>query len=124
MPKGPHHEFARRLNLAWDLAGFQRGRRRVGHVSAEYSVSRETARKWSGGLAIPKDERLRAIAVQTRVKYEWLTTGRGPMMIEDQGIGEQATKYDSPEEVRLVGLVRKLTRRKQRALIELLEEQA
>lgn len=119
----PHKEFARRLNLAWDFGAFPRARRRIGHVADHYDVSRETARKWCQGLSVPKDERLRLIAVQMHVSYEWLSTGRGPMEGKDLDVREAPTKYDSAEEVRLVGLVRKMTRKRQRALILLLEEE-
>lgn len=123
MPHSPNKEFARRLNTAWDFAGFPRARRRIGAIADHYAVSRETARKWCQGLSIPKDERLRAMAVQTQVSYEWLSTGRGAMESKDLAVREAPTKYDNPEEVRLVGLVRKLTRKKQRALLQLLEEE-
>ncbi|MBU8977974.1 MULTISPECIES: hypothetical protein [unclassified Lysobacter] len=123
MPQGRHKDFARRLNTAWDFAGFPRARRRIGAIAEHYNVSRETARKWCQGLAIPKYERLSVMAVQMGISSEWLSTGRGAMESNDLGIREGATKYDNAEEVRLVGLVRKLTRRRQRALLQLLEEE-
>jgi len=121
MPQAPHKEFAKRLHQAWDYAGFPQGRHRTTHVADHYEVSRESARKWSLGLSRPAIERLNTMAVQTKVNFDWLSTGRGSMEISNS-VRETPTKYDSAEELRLVGLVRKLPRKKQRALIQLLEE--
>ncbi|MDR0181751.1 DNA-binding protein [Lysobacter arvi] len=121
MPQAPHKEFSKRLHQAWDYAGFPQGRHRTTAIADHYEVSRESARKWALGLSIPSNERLRAMAVQMHVSYEWLSTGRGTMDGKNL-VRETPTKYDNPEEVRLVGLVRKLPRKKQRALIQLLEE--
>jgi len=121
MRQGPHKEFAKRLHQAWDYAGIATGRHRVTALADRFEVSRESARKWSLGHSIPATERLRAMAVQTGVAFEWISTGRGPMEAKNV-VREQPTKYDNAEELRLVGLVRKLPRKKQRALIQLLEE--
>ena len=121
MRQGPHKEFAKRLGQAWDYGGIPTGRQRVGALCERFEVSRESARKWVLGHSIPAAERLRSVAVQTGVAIEWLSTGRGPMEAK-HAVREQPTKYDNAEELRLVGLVRKLPRKKQRALIQLLEE--
>ncbi|WP_206860734.1 hypothetical protein [Lysobacter changpingensis] len=121
MPKAPHKEFAKRLHEVWDYAGIAQGRGRTAAVAEYYEVSRESARKWSLGLSIPANERLRAMAVQLGLSYEWISTGRGTMEGKNL-VREQPSKYDNPEELRLVGLVRKLPRKKQRALIQLLED--
>lgn len=123
MPRAPHKEFAERLHRAWDWVGVPTGDRRTGAVSERYKVSREAARKWSLGMAIPRDERLRTMAVQMNVSYEWLSTGRGDMEGHGLDVRETPNKYDSPEVVRLTGLVRNLTREKQLALIVLLESE-
>jgi len=121
MPQSPHKEFAKRLHQAWDYAGFPQGRHRTTEIADHYEVSRESARKWSRGLSMPTIERLHQMAVQMEVSFEWLSTGRGTMEGKNL-VREASTKYDTPEELRLVGLVRKLPRKKQRALIQLLEE--
>jgi hypothetical protein len=121
MPQAPHKEFAKRLHQAWDDAGFPQGRHRTTSIADHYEVSRESARKWSLGLSVPASERLKLMAVQLEVSYEWLATGRGTMDGRNL-VREASSKYDSAEELRLVGLVRKLPRKKQRALIQLLEE--
>ena len=121
MPQAPHKEFAKRLHQAWDYAAFAPGRHRTSYVANHYGVSRESARKWSLGLSVPATERLKLMAVQLHVSYEWLSTGRGTMEGKNL-VRETPSKYDNAEELRLVGLVRKLPRKKQRALIQLLEE--
>jgi len=121
MPQIPHKEFSKRLHQAWDYSAVPQGRHRTTYVANEYEVSRESARKWALGLSMPAPERLRKMAVQMGVGYEWLSTGRGTMDGKNL-VRETPTKYDNPEELRLVGLVRKLPRKKQRALIQLLEE--
>jgi hypothetical protein len=121
MAQARHKEFAKRLHQAWDYAGFPQGRHRTTNIADHYEVSRESARKWALGLSIPATERLKAMAVQMQISYDWLSTGRGTMDGKNL-VRETPSKYDNPEELRLVGLVRKLPRKKQRALIQLLEE--
>jgi len=121
MLQSPHKEFAKRLHQAWDYAGFPQGRHRTSEIADHYEVSRESARKWARGLSMPTIERLHQMAVQMGISFEWLSTGRGTMEGKNL-VREASTKYDTPEELRLVGLVRKLPRKKQRALIQLLEE--
>lgn len=121
MPQKPHKEFSKRLHQAWDYAGIVKGRHRTAALAEYFEVSRESARKWAVGLSKPASERLTAMAVQMKVNSDWLSTGRGTMGLAES-VRETPTKYDNAEEVRLVGLVRKLPRKKQRALIQLLEE--
>lgn len=123
MPQASHKQFAERLGQIWDYANVPRGDKRTAAVAERFGVSRESARKWCRGLSIPKDERLRAMAVQLDISYEWLSTGRGTMVGTDLSVRETPNKYDSAELVRLNGLVRNLSRKKQRALIQLLEDE-
>ena len=119
----PHKDFARRLHQALDFSGFAQGRARTGALALHYGVSRETARKWLGGLALPELERMLELAVQQRVSFEWLATGRGTLEGKGLSVREHASKYEDPEEMRLIGLVRKLSRKKRRAMIQLLEDE-
>jgi hypothetical protein len=121
MTNAPHQEFANRLHQALDFSGFAKGRARTGALSAYYDVSRETARKWLVGLALPELERMLQIAVQQHVSFEWLATGRGTIEGKSLSVRENAAKYSDPDELRLMGLMRKLSRKKRRALIELLD---
>ncbi|MDI9239679.1 DNA-binding protein [Lysobacter sp. LF1] len=122
MPQFPHKDFAHRLHQALDYAGFPAGRQRTGAVAEHYDVSRETARKWLVGLALPELERMLELAVQQRVSFEWLATGRGTLEGRGLHVREHPSKYDDAEELRLIGLVRKLPRKRRRALIQLLED--
>ena len=69
-----HGEFPKRLHIALDLAGVDAGRGRVRKLSEMYGVSRETARKWLAGLALPETERLLDMATRFGVGFEWLVT--------------------------------------------------
>lgn len=42
-----------------------------------FKITRSSVSQWEGGLTEPTPERLRAIAVQTGVNFEWLATGKG-----------------------------------------------
>lgn len=123
MAQPPHKEFADRLHQALDVSGFPQARSRTGALAAQYGVSRETARKWLAGLALPELERLLDIAMRLHVSFEWLATGRGTVEGAALHVREQPGKYADAEELRLIGLVRRLSRRRRRALIQLLEDE-
>lgn len=116
-----HEDFARRLSQALDYSGFTKGRARIAALSIHYNVSRETARKWLLGLSLPELQRLIEIATQQRVSFEWLSTGRGSVDGNGLSVRETQGAYGDPEEMQLAGLVRRLSRKKRRALIELLD---
>ena|SRR5688572_32793148 len=116
-----HAAFARRLNQALDHAGFIKGRGRTTALAGHYEVSRETSRKWLGGHALPELERLMELATQTGVCFEWLVTGRGPMVVEDLSVRETAPfPYASAEQRKLLDLLNKLSPKRRRALIDFL----
>jgi hypothetical protein len=121
MTDAPHAEFARRLHRALDAAGFAVGRRRTGALSEYYGVSRETARKWLGGLALPELDRMIEIATDQRVSFDWLSTGRGTSQAGQFAVRETPAKYGDAEDARLYGLIRKLPRKQKRALLALLD---
>lgn len=121
MTQAPHAEFARRLTWTLDAAGFPVGRRRTGALSEQHDVSRETARKWLGGLALPELERLIELAVHYRVSVEWLVTGRGEPQDVRLSVKDVTLKYADPDEARLLDIIRTLSRRQRRALIELFD---
>lgn len=116
-----HEDFARRLIHALDFSGFVKGRSRIGALSMRYNVSRETARKWLVGMSLPELQRMIDIATQQQVSFEWLSTGRGS--VDGNGLSVRDTQgpYGDPEEMQLAGMVRRLSRKKRRALIELLD---
>lgn len=117
----PHKDFADRLHQALDYAAFPTDPARTGRLAEEYGVSRETARKWLRGLSLPELERMLQLAIRQRISFEWLATGRGTMEGVDLEVREQPGKYEDAEELRLIGLVRKLPRKKRRALLQLLD---
>lgn len=119
----PHKDFAERLGKALDYAGFPGGAVRIGQLAEQYGVSRETARKWMRGLALPELERMLRLAVQQRISFEWLATGRGTLEGVNLHLREPSGKYEDAEELRLIGAVRKLSRKKRRALLQLLESE-
>lgn len=115
-------EFARRLHHALDDAGFVKGRMRTGDLARDNNVSRETARKWLSGLALPELERMIGLAIKTSVSFEWLATGRGDAHLASAGVREEIPPlYVDGEEMRLIGIVRRLPKPQQRALMVLLE---
>jgi len=72
-----YKEFADRLRQMLDRARFEEGRGRTGALADRYAVSRETARKWLAGLALPELARIIELAKDFDASFEWLATGRG-----------------------------------------------
>lgn len=122
MATAPYDDFSRRLHRALDYAGFVVGRPRTSALADEHGVSRETARKWLSGLALPELHRLIDLAVRCQVSFEWLATGRGNLKSAMSAVAEARSGYGDQEELRLLGMVRKLSRKKRQALIALLDE--
>lgn len=119
-------DFASRLKKLLDHARFQPGRGRTTALANRYGVSRETARKWLTGLSLPELERMIELAVDFGGSFEWLATGRGPMLPGGQGVGEHGAVYrpDDTEPLRsLVTVVSALSRERQQALLVLLTSQ-
>lgn len=71
--------FAERFSAALTHAGIPLGRDRINTVKKMFGVSREAARKWLAGDAMPKLARIQEIAQQLNVSGEWLLTGIGNM---------------------------------------------
>ncbi|MBF6025387.1 helix-turn-helix domain-containing protein [Lysobacter niastensis] len=116
-----HAAFARRLNQALDHVGFTKGRGRTTALACQHDVSRETSRKWLGGLALPELERIIALATQTGVAIEWLITGRGAMVLDGLSVREAAPfPYASADQRKLIDLFARLSPKRRRALLELL----
>ena len=115
--------FSRRLHQALDNAGFVKGRLRTGELARENNVSRETARKWLSGLALPELERMIGLAVQASVSFEWLATGRGEMVVSNSRVGEGGGEYHlSNDEARLARIIHRLPNAKRSALLVLLDQ--
>lgn len=91
MPTAPYQEFAGRLHKALDRARFPADRARTGALANRYAVTRETARKWLAGLALPELERMITLATDFRVAFEWLATGRGVPEVESGNVVREVT---------------------------------
>lgn len=88
-------------------------------------VSRSAVAQWEtrDGTS-PSTEHLTEIAVKTGVQFEWLATGRGPSQVDTAAIVEAAIAADFAEnelESRMLGLMRRLPRRKQEMACEMVE---
>lgn len=92
MPTAPYQEFAGRLHKALDRARFPADRARTGALANRYAVTRETARKWLAGLALPELERMITLATEFRVSFEWLATGRGSPDLDAGASGDKVLR--------------------------------
>ncbi|MDO1528568.1 helix-turn-helix domain-containing protein [Fulvimonas sp. R45] len=115
----PYEHFAERLRKALDRSGFEQGRSRTGALAQRYAVSRETARKWLTGLALPELPRIIELAKDFDVSLEWLATGRGAMA---PGVGEAGATYRrlTDNEGHLLDVFRKLPESKRQLLVKFL----
>lgn len=109
------NRFAKRLTRALDHARFPDGRTRTSALAMHFNVSRETARKWLSGIALPEMERMIEMAVDFRVSFEWLATGRGEMTAATR-VAETNGSYQDPELQGLLAQVSRLPEVKRRAL--------
>lgn len=121
----PYEQFAERLRQALDRARFVAGRSRTGALADRYAVSRETARKWLTGLALPELARIIELAKDFDAGFEWLATGRGPVQaaaVQAAAVREPATAYQalSADEGRLLDAFRTLPEPKRRLLVDFL----
>ena len=80
-----YEHFVDRLRKALDWTGLEQELGRNGALADHNAVSRETARKWLTGLALPELSRIIELARDSDVSPEWLATGRGAIPL---GVGE------------------------------------
>lgn len=115
----PYKDFADRLHLMLDHARFEEGRGRTSALADRYAVSRETARKWLTGLALPELARIIELAKDFDASFDWLATGRGQA---HQAVAEKSAAYRrlTESESRLLEAFRKLPEAKRRQLVEFL----
>jgi transcriptional regulator with XRE-family HTH domain len=113
----PYEEFAERLRLALDRIDFAPGRARTGALADRYAVSRETARKWLTGLALPELARIVELAKDFDTSFEWLATGRGQVQLR---INESPPVYRqlTSAEVRVLELFNTLPEAKRKLLLQ------
>jgi Helix-turn-helix. len=115
----PYEDFADRLRQTLDRARFVEGRGRTGTLADRYAVSRETARKWLAGLALPELPRIIELAKDFNASFEWLATGRGQVHL---GVEEKSPVYQrlTDNEGRLLDAFRNLPEPKRQLLVEFL----
>lgn len=115
----PYKEFADRLRQMLDRARFEEGRGRTSALADRYAVSRETARKWLAGLALPELARIIELAKDFDASFEWLATGRGQIYLL---VAEKSAVYRrlTDNERRLLDAFRKLPENKRRQLLAFL----
>ncbi|CAN7344279.1 DNA-binding protein [Pseudoxanthomonas sp. LjRoot168] len=121
MPTAPYQEFAGRLHKALDRARFPADRARTGALANRYAVTRETARKWLAGLALPELERMITLATDFRVAFEWLATGRGtPDVDAGKVVREITATYGDDTLQKLHAWLDTLTDEQRKGLIQFL----
>jgi transcriptional regulator with XRE-family HTH domain len=115
----PYEAFAERLRHMLDRADFPSGRARTGALADRYAVSRETARKWLTGLALPELTRIIELAKDLDASFEWLATGRGNVQLR---VGDTAATYRhlTDNQERLLIAFGKLPEAKRKLLLEFL----
>lgn len=87
-------------------------------------VHRSAVTQWEReGGTFPRIEHLSAISVATNVPFEWLATGRGdPNRSPEIEVPAIAFDYTANEaEARLLEVVRRLPKRKRKAVCELMD---
>lgn len=76
--------FAERVNLICDRLGIPpAGKNRQAELGNRFGVSQKAARKWLVGEGFPDTAISIKMAVDARVSYDWLMTGRLPMEVAD-----------------------------------------
>ncbi len=115
----PSEAFAERLRYMLDRADFPAGRGRTGALADRCAVSRETARKWLTGLALPELARIIELAKDFDASFEWLVTGRGSVRLR---VGDTAATYRhlTESQERLLTAFGKLPEAKRKLLLEFL----
>lgn len=114
----PYEDFADRLRQTLDRAHFVPGRGRTSALADRYAVSRETARKWLTGLALPELARIIELAKDFDASFEWLATGRGYVRLS---VAEPSAVYRlTDNEGRMLEAFRNLPEPKRRLLVEFL----
>ncbi|MBM2884070.1 hypothetical protein JFK97_06670 [Chromobacterium phragmitis] len=76
--------FAERVNTVCDRLGIPpAGKNRQAELGKRFGVSQKAARKWLVGEGFPDTAITIKMAVDAKVSYDWLMTGRGPIDVAD-----------------------------------------
>jgi transcriptional regulator with XRE-family HTH domain len=122
-----HAEFAGRLRLALDEAGF--GKASSKELARKFGITPQALRKWLEGEAMPVSGRAAGIAEILQVRRAWLFDNELPMRAFQAAMAELPSGYRadadtfsiSGEELRLLNHYRSLSRPVQDSLRSLLE---
>jgi transcriptional regulator with XRE-family HTH domain len=99
-------------------------------LAAHLGVNRSAVAQWERrGGSRPTSENLAKIAVATKVNFDWLATGRGKSTLHGDGAEETPAlelkffaRNDSEERILLA--FRRMSERKQEALLDLLDSKS
>jgi transcriptional regulator with XRE-family HTH domain len=128
MAKSVREEFAERLKLALDEAGYRDSR--LKELGSLFSVTPQAVRKWLHGEAMPTAEHAPLVAERLGVRRAWLLDNELPMRPSLVDMAEHGSRYAasepealelSKEEFRLLTAYRSLPR-SLRAVVEQVAE--
>ncbi|WP_052262805.1 hypothetical protein [Chromobacterium violaceum] len=92
--------FAKRVNIVCDRLGIPpAGKNRQDILGKRYGVSQKAARKWLVGEGFPDTAISIRMAVDAKVSFDWLMTGRGQMEVVEYS---ETTPDDLPVARRLI----------------------
>lgn len=87
--------FAERVSLVSDRLGIPpAGKNRQAALGNRFGVSQKAARKWLVGEGFPDTSITIKMAIEARVSYDWLMTGRAPMEVIDHPIAEDVNETE------------------------------
>lgn len=114
-------KFASRLDFALTQAGIPKDRARLRRVASMFGVSREAARKWLTGMAVPETRRIMAIAKRLRVSAEWLLTGSDHGQAHGRGHTSPPAVVLTEIQQSIIDLLNDLTEAQQEELLRWVE---
>jgi len=122
--RAAHTDFAERLKLALDEAGF--GTSQLKELGPLFNVSPQAVKKWLDGEALPVSRRAQPLAALLGVRRAWLFDNELPMRPHNADMAEVGKCYRSKdaisisgEEFRLLNNYRRLPRKLQETLSQL-----
>lgn len=122
-----HAEFAERLRLALDEAGFSDWSHK--RLAGQFDVTPQALRKWLAGEAMPTATHAQMVAARLGVRRAWLLDNEAPMRAFRAELAEAPPGYAAQQDVlslsgdefRLVRRFRGLPQGVQRALLILVD---
>lgn len=123
-------EFAERLKLALDEAGFVGPAWPDKRLAREFEVTPQALRKWREGASMPTFSHAQLVATRLGVRRAWLIDGEVPMRAFQADLAELPPGYASQpdtlslsaDEFRLIRHFRSLPQGLQQRLLALIDE--